>query len=345
MKVLLFVSLLFSSSLYAQEKVVSQWELMRNELAKKFMRAVITPSPILYSEHQQKQLHFADVIKKYPEAVKKLKEIQSKRWDLDSPRNFLSFSYKDLKDVYDDKVGFCSGYTYVTWMMRYLLTIEEDGKLMTPPEMIAELHKVLYEFRTGRITGISGMEELSLIPEVRLYLKKEIGRTWQESSITTEGAGMYIDQFTNKPVKWDALLSKVNDYWKNGIYPILYAVNRESWSKFGQPSEVRMIHVMPAMSYQKFDLMPLRESDVFQKNPEYLREMEPLAGAGSLNLLHTLNKPLQRIFIRSGNDALMIGYDAEKDSALVRTYMDVIYYQDWLAARVALALVGAKKPQ
>lgn len=348
MKSILILLLCLSSAVHAQDgdplpdpNAKSQWTLALEELTKKALQFIVTPLPVLVIQKQLPRTTFAEIVKHDPEAIRILKNVQKQKWNLKDPRNFLSFDYKSLDDVFIDEVGFCSGYTYVTWLLRYLVFFDPAGPLLTPEEMKKLLNQSLYELKPVTISGVGSLLELSEIPEIERYLKLEIGRTWKEQSITTGGLSMYLDQYRGKSVDWKQVNTKVKFYSENGIQPIFYAVTREPWKKLGKPGDVRMVHVMPVVGSKAFDVNPYRHEEHFQKNPQYLKQLEPYQGVQALSMLHTLNKNFQRGFLAVGTDALMVGYDEEKDSVLVNTYIDTVYYLDRISAQVAMNLKQA----
>ncbi|MCM0606856.1 MAG: hypothetical protein KA715_12270 [Xanthomonadaceae bacterium] len=348
MKTILILILCLSTPAFSQDgqpiddtQVPSQWSLVWEELAFKALKLLVTPLPVLIMEKNLQVTTFAEVVKNDPEAIRILKKIQIRHWNLNDQRNFLSFDYQEMDDIYIDEVGFCSGYTYVTWLMRYLVFYDPAGELLTPKETIKRLNQALYQLKPVTISGVGSLLELSSQPEIELYLKRQVARTWKEQSITTPGLGMYLDQYRSKSVDWKSVNSKIKFYIENGIQPIFYAVAREPWKKLGDPQGVRMIHVMPVMNTKTLELSDFQDEDFFKKNPRYMNELTQHVGRPVISMLHTVNRNFQKGFLQVGNDALMVGYDEEKNSVLMSSYIDLIYYQDRIAAQVAMNLKKA----
>lgn len=337
----LSVVLLFTSlSVHAQD-VVKQRTLVKQALAQKALQALLVPTPLLVLQKTLPRTTFDEVVKQDPEAIEVLKRVQQEKWNLSDPKNFLSFSYDELDDVFENEFGFCSGYTYVTWLLRYLVFFDRHAPLDSAAQMIEKLDLALNQLKPVTINGVANLWDLSQLDPVNRYLKVQIGWKWRDQSITTEGARIYLDQYRNKPVKWTSLNSRVKFYLDHGIYPIAYAVTREPWKNFGKMDEIRMIHVMPIIEQKKYNLEKMKELAFFKANPERLALLNRFVGIPILNLLNTYNRDDRMSLFEMNSNASQLSLNKKMEVTEIPTYLDLIYYSDRISAQVALNLKQA----
>ncbi|MCM0606854.1 MAG: hypothetical protein KA715_12260 [Xanthomonadaceae bacterium] len=272
---------------------------------------------------------------------------------MNNPENFLSFGYNDMTDVYIRRYGFCSGYTYVTWVLRYLVTYDPAGAAQSTETMTKLLDQAIFELKPVKFTGVAGLKSLSSLPEVNRYLKLAIGRAWKEQSVGIDGLKVYMGKFQGKKTDWNSLTENTKNYLNQGIYPIMTSVDRNEWKTFGDPEEEGMIHVMPVVGFGPIDM----QSEIWSKVSPGLYENMNILMVNSIynqkqsfKLLDTDGAPDFIYFIEREEQIDVLNlfsltrYPGDPNitqvSLLKDVYMDMIYYTDRLAAQVALSLVN-----
>jgi hypothetical protein len=168
--------------------------------------------------------------------------------------NYLSFSYNEMWGIADIDYGFCHGYTYVSYTLRFLLHFDpefryteksyyqnEDGtpKLET---YLFLLEQSLTNLKPIVVPGFKNLKEMSKHPVIMRFLQIQVLDFWAKANFSYKG-GVVPYQIAKgiKEIVQIPELDAAEGYLKRGILPIFYHI-----------VDLDDLHVMTLLSLDRF---------------------------------------------------------------------------------------------
>ena len=151
--------------------------------------------------------------------------------------NYLSFGYGQIGEVASQEYGFCHGYTFVAYTLRFLLHFDPDYQFTNKSfyvqpngEIKGETYLRLIEssFKNLRpvvIPGFRNLKEFSANPLVKKFLKIQVLKFWANANISYQrGVIPYFAALDVPMIDSAKHFEKAQSYLNKGILPIFYDI-------------------------------------------------------------------------------------------------------------------------